>query len=81
MIGPTYRVPNLLTCVKIQKIVSGIECMYTLLENFEKMANELLSTNIDGLFEKMNLDETQKVLRRMRQEVEKKREELRITVG
>ena len=45
------------------------------------MANELLSTNIDGLFEKMNLDETQKVLRRMRQEVEKKREELRITVG
>jgi uncharacterized protein YeeX (DUF496 family) len=45
------------------------------------MANELLSTNIDGLFEKMNLDEIQQVLRRMRQEVEKKREELRITVG
>jgi hypothetical protein len=45
------------------------------------MANELLSTNIDGLFDKMNLDEIQQVLRRMRQEVEKKREELRITVG
>ena len=45
------------------------------------MAQELLSSNIDGLFEKMNLEEIQQVLRKMRQEVEKKREDLRVTVG
>ncbi|KAI9554525.1 hypothetical protein GHT06_019798 [Daphnia sinensis] len=45
------------------------------------MAQELLSSNIDGLFEKMNLDEIQQVLRKMRTEVEKKREDLRVTVG
>ena len=45
------------------------------------MAQELLSSNIDGLFEKMTLEEIQQVLRKMRLEVEKKREDLRITVG
>lgn len=45
------------------------------------MAQDLLSLNIDGLFEKMNLEEIQQVLRKMRQEVEKKREDLRVTVG
>lgn len=45
------------------------------------MAQELLTSNIDGLFEKMNLEEIQQVLRKMRQEVEKKREDLRVTVG
>ena len=45
------------------------------------MEQELLSSNIDGLFEKMNLEEIQQVLRKMRQEVEKKREDLRVTVG
>ena len=45
------------------------------------MAQELLSSNIDGLFEKMNLEEIQQVLRKMRQEIEKKREDLRVTVG
>ena len=45
------------------------------------MEQELLSSNIDGLFEKMNLEEIQQVLRKMRQEIEKKREDLRVTVG
>ena len=45
------------------------------------MAQDLLSTDIDGLLKKMNLDEIQVVLRKMRHEVEKKREELRVTVG
>lgn len=45
------------------------------------MTQELLSTNIDGLFEKMGLEETQQVLRKMRLEVDRKREELRVTVG
>jgi hypothetical protein len=45
------------------------------------MTQELLATNIDGLFERMNLEDTQQVLRKMRLEVERKREELRVTVG
>ena len=45
------------------------------------MAQDLLSSNIDGFFEKMNLDEIQQVLRKMKLEVEKKREDLRVTVG
>lgn len=45
------------------------------------MSNDLLNTNIDGLFGKMNLEDVQNVLRKMRQEVERKREELRVTVG
>ncbi len=44
-------------------------------------SGSLLSTNIDGLFETMNVDDIQQVLRRMRFEVERKREELRVTVG
>ncbi len=45
------------------------------------MAQELLSSNIDGLFEKHGLEEIQQTLRKMRLEVDKKREDLRVTVG
>ena len=43
-----------------------------------KMISEMVD---DGLFEKMGLEETQQVLRKMRLEVDRKREELRVTVG
>lgn len=45
------------------------------------MSQELLATNIDGLFEKHGLEEVQQILRKMRLEVDKKREDLRVTVG
>jgi len=45
------------------------------------MAQELLASDVDALFENKNLEEVQLVLRKMRLEVEKKREELRVTVG
>jgi len=45
------------------------------------MAQDLLTSDVDALFENKNLEEVQQVLRKMRLEVEKKREELRVTVG
>jgi len=45
------------------------------------MAQDLLSSDVDALFENKNLDDVKQVLRKMRLEVEKKREDLRVTVG
>lgn len=45
------------------------------------MAQDLLASDVDALFENKNLEEVQQVLRKMRLEVENKREELRVTVG
>lgn len=77
----TYRGLKWIPNVHLLRVVEDhIKNTYRF-SNFTVMAQELLSSNIDGLFEKMNLDEIQQVLRKMRIEVEKKREDLRVTVG
>ena len=45
------------------------------------MSGDLLLIDIETLLQQTNLEESQFMLRRMRREVDKKREELRVTVG
>ena len=68
-------------CSPVKTLLSVIIVLKRFKYCFLEMAQDLLATNIDGLFERMNLEETQQVLRKMRLEVERKREELRVTVG